>query len=124
MSRRSRKKSEFYRRFHFSAECNWNTWLSLFLRQFPHKCFLTTKKNVHSYVKADEPNRFFLLSKHICYRKLTRSESFSTAKTAEVLSAGQVVHTYPEMHVRCEGLLTWGEGAPANRATRLTGLPG
>ena len=45
----------------------------------------------------------FFLSKHICYRKLTRSEYFSTAKTAEVLSARQLVHTYPETHVTRPG---------------------
>ena len=105
MSCRSREKSEFYRRFHFSVKCNWNTWLSRFLRQFPPKCFLTTEKmfTLMLHCKADKPNRFFFLSKHIYYRKLTRSESFSTAKTAEVLSARQLVHTYPEMHVTRPG---------------------
>ena len=34
----------------------------------------------------------FFSSKHICSQKLTSSKTFSTAKTAEVQSAGQLVH--------------------------------
>ena len=53
------------------------------------------QKNVHSYVKADDPNRFFFslqitFAPESCIYPLRNFQS--TAKTAEVLSARQLVN--------------------------------
>ena len=52
------------------------------------------QKNVHSYVKADDPNRFFFLFKSHLLSKVvfTRSETFSQPLKQPKLSARQLVN--------------------------------